>query len=129
MMFHSVKYDKELLEDLFNLNLFSSKSPALYHYHEQTDLWCLFKESITDETLIKLMIFNLSFNIAPLHTYIEYYSKELQLMKLSRYDKQCIGSIVVIIFISLGYKKTKRVYRGKSIIKYASYFKLKEEGK
>ncbi len=126
-MFKSIKYEEDILDDLFNLNLFSSKSPALSHYYDDTALWKLFKRSVTDATLIKLMIFNLQFNISPLHTYVQYYKKELQEFQLTGYDKQCIGSIVSIIFISLGYAKTKRVYRGKSIIKYASFFEKKGE--
>ena len=121
-MNEKIDYDKDLLEDIFELNLFSSKSPALSHYYNDTELWKFIKESIKDVLLIQLMIFNLGFGIAPLHTFVQYFRRELLEMKLSKYDKQCLGSIVSIIFLSLGYKPLKRIYKGDSIIKYATMF-------
>lgn len=121
-MYKSINYKKDVIEDVFKYNLESSKSPVLSQYYNNTELWTLIKSSIKDEILVKLMIFNLELNIAPLHTYVKYYEYELCNYQLSKYDKQCLGSIVVLLFISLGYQKTKRNYRKDSIIKYAAFF-------
>ena len=122
-MYKSIVYEKDVIEDVFKYNLESSKSPVLSQYYNNTELWTLIKSSIKDEIVIKLMIFNLELNIAPLHTYVKYYEDELRNYQLSKYDKQCLGSIVALLFVSLGYQKTKRNYRKDSITKYAAFFR------
>ena len=121
-MYKSIAYEKDVIEDVFKYNLESSKSPVLSQYYNNTKLWTLIKSSIKDEIVIKLMIFNLELNIAPLHTYAKYYEDELSNYQLSKYDKQCLGSVVALLFVSLGYQKTRQIYRKDSIIKYAAFF-------
>jgi len=114
----------DVIEDVYFYNLKSSKSPLLKEYYTKTDLWTLLYASIQDETLLKLMIFNLHFNIAPLHTFIKYYEEELSKHQLTRYHKQCIGYHVSFLLATLGYKKTRQIYRKDAIIKYAAYYEL-----
>jgi hypothetical protein len=121
-MYQSINYDQDILMDVFLFNLLSSKSPAIKHNSDKTILWTFIVKSIKDDNLIRLMIFNLSFNIAPLHTYIKYYEDELKELNLKRYDKQCLASIVAILFKSLGYTISKRNYRKDAMIKYAAFF-------
>jgi len=121
-MLNVIEYDTDLLEDIFTMNLLSSKSPAIYHYNHKTDLWSLIQRSLKDDLLIQLMVFNMKFDIAPLHTYIQYYAHELHEFLITKYEKQCLGSIVSILFISLGFEKQKRNYRKDAMIKYASFF-------
>ncbi|ERJ12513.1 hypothetical protein [Haloplasma contractile] len=122
MNFNKIVYDKDLLEDIVCLNIESSRSPVLGQYYYRSELWNLVKRSIQDDILIKLMIFNQDLNIAPLHTFIEYYSNEIKNMELSIYDKRCLGSFIKFIFMSLGYKTSKRSYREDSLLKYGRIF-------
>lgn len=119
---HYVEMD--VIEDVYFYNLKTSKSPLLTHYYEKTDLWTLLYSSLQDEFLIKLMPFNLVFNIAPVHTFITYYKEELEKLDLNRFDKQCIGYHVGFILATLGYKKTRQIYRKDAIIKYAGFYEL-----
>ena len=112
----------DVIEDVYFYNLKSSKSPLLNLYYEKTNLWTLLCSSIKDETLLKVMIFNMEFNIAPAHTFIKYYEQELKTYSLTRFHKQCIGFHIAFIFATLGYQKIKRNYRKDSIIKYAAFF-------
>lgn len=103
-------------------NLKSSKSPLLSIYYDKTDLWTLLESSLRDEFLIKTLLFNLSFNITPVHTYIAYYEATLREMHLSRFDKQCIGYHISFILASLGFVKTRQIYRKDAMIKYAGFY-------
>jgi hypothetical protein len=121
-MYKSIEIEKDVIEDVYFYNLKSSKSPLLNQLYDKTDLWTLLRASIQDEILLKLMIFNLEFKIAPVHTFIKYYESELRNHILTRFHKQCIGYHVAFLLASLGYKKTKRIYRKDAIIKYGSFF-------
>ena len=112
----------DIIEDVYFYNLKSSKSPLLNLYYEKTNLWTLLCSSIKDETLLKVMIFNMEFNIAPAHTFIKYYEQELNTYSLTRFHKQCIGYHITFLLASLGYKKTRQIYRKDSVIKYAAFF-------
>lgn len=114
----------DTLEDVYFYNLKSSKSPLLSIYYDQTELWTLLHRSITDTFLLKLMVFNLYFNISPVHVFIKYYQEDLKQLNLKRYDKQCIGYHIAFIFKSLGYKKTRQIYRKDAIIKYGGYYEV-----
>jgi hypothetical protein len=127
-MYRSLEYDKDLIKDVYLFNLKGSKSPLIYHYYEQTSLWTLLLDSLQDETLIKLMMFNIQFNIAPLHTFIKYYEDELCEYKLTRFLKQCLGYHVAMIFKSLGYKRIRQIYRKDAIIKYAAFYQKELQG-
>lgn len=113
----------DVIEDVYFYNLRSSKSPLLKEYYEQTDLWTLLYASIKDETLLKVMIFNMEFNITPLHTFIKYYEEELSNHQLSRFHKQCIGYHISFLLATLGYKKTRQIYRKDAVIKYGAFYK------
>ncbi|MBI9008476.1 MAG: hypothetical protein JEZ05_00465 [Tenericutes bacterium] len=121
-MYKTIHLEKDVFEDVYFYNLKSSKSPLLNLFYEQTDLWTLLYASIQDEILLKLIVFNLEFNIAPVHTFIKYYESELNNHNLNRFHKQCIGYHVAFLLATLGYKKTKRIYRKDAIIKYGSFF-------
>jgi len=121
-VYKSIHLEKDVIEDVYFYNLKSSKSPLLNLFYEQTDLWTLLNASIQDEILLNLMIFNMEFRIAPVHTFIKYYELELSNHILTRFHKQCIGYHVAFLLASLGYKKTKRIYRKDAIIKYGSFF-------
>ncbi len=112
----------DILEDVYFYNLKTSRSPLLSHYREKSILWTLLYESLSNEFLLKLMLFNTQFNIAPLHTFTKYYENELVEMQLNRFEKQCIGYHVATIFTSLGFKNTRKIYRKGAIIKYAAFF-------
>lgn len=112
----------DVIEDVYFYNLRSSKSPLLNLYYEQTDLWTLLYASIKDEILLKVMIFNMEFNITPLHTFIKYYEGDLTNHQLTRFHKQCIGYHIAFLLASLGYQKTRQIYRKDSVIKYAAFF-------
>ena len=114
----------DVIEDVYFYNLKSSKSPLLKEYYEKTDLWTLLYASIKDETLLKVMIFNMEFNIAPAHTFIKFYEQELKAYSLTRFHKQCIGYHIAFLLASLGYKKTRQIYRKDAIVKYAAFFEL-----
>ncbi len=123
MTFTSI-LEMDVIEDVYFYNLRSSKSPLLKEYYEQTDLWTLLYASIKDEILLKLMIFNMEFNITPLHTFIKYCEEELSNRQLSRFHKRCIGYHVSFLLATLGYKKTRQIYRKDALIKYAAYYEL-----
>ncbi|KFZ26537.1 MAG: hypothetical protein KQ78_01240 [Candidatus Izimaplasma bacterium HR2] len=112
----------DVIEDVYFYNLRSSKSPLLKEYYEQTDLWTLLYASIKNETLLKLMIFNMEFNITPVHTFIKYYEEELLNHQLTRFHKQCIGYHVSFLLATLGYKKTRQIYRKDAVIKYGAFY-------
>ena len=114
----------DTLEEIYLYNLKSSKSPLLSMYYDNTELWQLLYQSINDDLLIKLIIFSLEFNIAPVHVYLKYHEKELQDVLLTRFTKQCIGFHVAFLLASLGYKRTRRIYRKDAIIKYAGFYEL-----
>ena len=116
--------EMDVIEDVYFYNLKSSKSPLLYHFYEKTDLWKLLYRSIKDELVLHMMILNLDLNIAPVHTFITRYKKELEKRSLSKFDKQCIGYHVSYLLAALGYKKTRQIYRKDAIIKYAAYYEL-----
>jgi hypothetical protein len=116
--------EMDVIEDVYFYNLKSSKSPLLTHYYEKTDLWTLLYASLQDEFVLKLMLLNLTFKIAPVHTFITYYKEELDKMNLTRFDKQSIGYHIAFIFATLGYKKTRQIYRKDAIIKYAGFYEL-----
>lgn len=116
--------EMDVIEDVYFYNLKSSKSPLLSHYYDKTDLWTLLYASIKDEIVIKLMIFNLELGIAPVHTFITYYKEELRRLHITRFYKQCIGYHIAFIFATLGYKKTRQIYRKDAIIKYAGFYEL-----
>lgn len=122
-----IKIDSEIFKDIFMFNLLSSKSPVLYHYYEKTKLWDFVEDLLNDIVMIKIMIMNQNLNIAPLHTMLEYYDTEIDEIINTKFYKQCLGSIVSLIFVSLGYKKYKQKYKKDAIIKYASIFKYKED--
>lgn len=121
MVSHSI-VEMDVIEDVYFYNLKSSKSPLLYHFYEKTDLWTLLYASLQDEMILNLMVINLDLNITPVHTFITYYKKELVTLHPNRFDKQCIGYHVACIFKSLGYKKTRQIYRKDAIIKYAGFY-------
>lgn len=73
------------------------------------------------------MVFNLHFNISPVHVFIKYYQEELMQLNLNRFDKQCIGYHIAFIFKSLGYQETRQIYRRDAIIKYGGYYELIEK--
>jgi len=116
--------EMDVIEDVYFYNLKTSKSPLLMQYYKKTDLWTLLYPSLQDEFLIKLMLFNLTFNIAPVHTFATYYKEELEKLHITRFDKQCIGYHIAFIFATLGYKKTRQIYRKDCIIKYAGFYEL-----
>ena len=116
-MLHKSIIEKDVIEDVYLYNLKSSKSPLLKECYEETDLWTLLYASVKDEILIKVMLFNLEFNISPVHTFIKYYEDELLHHKLTRFHKQCIGYHVSFLLATLGYKKTRQIYRKDAIIK------------
>ena len=114
--------EMDVIEDVYFYNLKSSKSPLLKEYYEKTDLWTLLYASIKDEMLLKLLIFNLEFNITPVHTFIKYYEEELSHYQLTRFHKQCIGYHISFLLATLGYKKTRQIYRKDAIIKYGAFY-------
>lgn len=114
--------EMEVIEDVYFYNLKSSKSPLLKEYYEKTDLWTLLYASIKDEILLKLLIFNLEFNITPVHTFIKYYEEELSHHQLTRFHKQCIGYHLSFLLATLGYKKKRQIYRKDAIIKYGAFY-------
>ena len=121
MTFTSI-VEMDVIEDVYFYNLRSSKSPLLHLYYEKTDLWTLLYASIKDETLLKVMIFNMEFNIAPVHTFIKYYEEELSNHQLSRFHKQCIGYHIAFLLATLGYQKIRQVYRKDAIVKYGAFY-------
>ncbi len=115
--------EMDVIEDVYFYNLRSSKSPLLKEYYEKTDLWTLLYASIKDELLLKLMIFNMEFHITPVHTFIKYYEEELSNHQLRGFHKQCIGYHITFLLASLGYKKTRQIYRKDAVIKYGAFYK------
>lgn len=114
--------EMDVIEDVYMYNLKSSKSPLLGEYYDKTELWTLLSDSISDEYLINLMVFNLEFNISPLHVFLKYYEERFKKVVLTKFTRRCIGSHVSFILASLGYERTKRVYRKDAIIKYGGFY-------
>lgn len=114
--------EMDVIEDVYFYNLRSSKSPLLKEYYEQTDLWTLLYASIKDEILLQVLVFNMKFNVAPVHTFTKYYEVELNDHHLSRFHKQCIGYHVAFMLATLGYTKTRQIYRKDAVIKYGAFY-------
>ena len=126
-MFKLQNIEIDTLEEIYLYNLKSSKSPLLSMYYDNTELWQLLYQSINDELLIKLIIFSLEFNIAPVHVYLKYHEEELQTNVLTKFTKQCIGFHLAFLLASLGYKRTRRIYRKDAIIKYGGFYELESQ--
>lgn len=116
----------DTIKEIYLYNLKSSKSPLLSEYYDKTAIWTLLERSVVDETLIKLIIFNLDFNISPLHVFLKYYEKELQNVVLTKFTSRCIGAHIAYLLASLGYKRTRRTYRKDAIIKYGGFYELED---
>lgn len=112
----------DVIEDIYFYNLKTSKSPLLAHYYDKTELWTMLLPSITDKLLIKLMIFSLEFNIAPVHVFLKYYEKEFNGIVSTKFTSRCIGFHISFLLASLGYKRTRRIYRKDAIIKYGGFY-------
>ena len=126
-MFKLQNIEIDTLEEIYLYNLKSSKSPLLSMYYDNTELWQLLYQSINDELLIKLIIFSLEFNNAPVHVFLKYYDEELQDHVLTKFTKQCIGFHLAFLLASLGYKRTRRIYRKDAIIKYGGFYELESQ--
>ena len=122
-MFRYLDFDLELFKPILEYNLYSSKEPAMNLYYRNTPIWKLLLKALNSEEFIKIMLFNNDyFDIACAFTFCVYYENELSELKLSDFDKQCVGRVLRYVFISLGYKAKRRTRSIFYPIKYGTLF-------
>ena len=123
-MFKYIDFDLQSFKPILDYNLYSSKEPVMNLYYRNTPIWKLLNKALNSEEFIKMMIFNNDyFDIACSFTFCVYYEKELSEIKLSDFDKQCVGRVLRYVFISLGYKVKRRTRSIYYPIKYGTLFK------
>ena len=122
---NDIKNVSKLIIEAIDLNLIGSSNPLTFHYYENDSLWNDLLSFVNDGDMMRTMIFNNDkLGISSVHTYCATLNCNEELRD---FEKNSIGRFWKFVFKTLGYKKSRRVYRVKSIITNGKLFMQKNE--